>query len=173
VVGASTAAFFPLYFLSQGWANAGLGLSFFGVAFVAMRLLCGHLPDRIGGRNVAALSLVLEACGQFLIWFAPGPYTAFAGAFLTGAGCSMAFPAMGAEVVKRVPAHLRGTPSVDLPHSRTSHMGTPVHLSEHWLITSDIRWPSWSAELPRASAYGWHTLPRFRDAAQGRLLVPP
>jgi MFS family permease len=106
---AALGAFFPLYYLSQGWPNAGLGLSFFGVGFVAVRLICGHLPDRIGGRRVAAVSLVVEACGQFLIWLAPGPYTAFAGAFLTGIGCSMVFPSMGAEVVKRIPAHLRGT----------------------------------------------------------------
>jgi len=106
---AALGAFFPLYFLNQGWSNAGLGLSFFGVGFVAMRLLFGHLPDRIGGMRVAAISLIVEACGQFLIWLAPGPYTAFAGAFLTGIGCSMVFPSMGAEVMKRIPAHLRGT----------------------------------------------------------------
>uniref|UniRef100_UPI0031012BED MFS transporter n=1 Tax=Neorhizobium sp. EC2-8 TaxID=3129230 RepID=UPI0031012BED len=106
---AALGAFFPLYFLSQGWSHAGLGLSFFGVGFVAMRLVCGHLPDRIGGRRVAALSLIVETFGQFLIWLAPGPYTAFAGAFLTGGGCSMVFPSMGTEVVKRIPAHLRGT----------------------------------------------------------------
>ncbi|MCZ7486072.1 MFS transporter [Rhizobium rhizogenes] len=105
---AALGAFFPLYFLSQGWSHAGLGLSFFGVGFVAMRLICGHLPDRIGGRRIAVLSLIVEACGQFLIWLAPGPYAALAGAFLTGIGCSMVFPSMGAEVVKRIPPHLRG-----------------------------------------------------------------
>ena len=106
---AALGAFFSLYFLSRGWPHAGLGLTFFGVGFVLVRLFCGHLPDRIGGTRVAIFSLMLEACGQYLLWLAPGPYAALAGALLTGLGCSMVFPAMGSEVVKRVPAHLRGT----------------------------------------------------------------
>ncbi len=106
---AALGAFFPLYFLSNGWPYAGLGLTFFGTGFVAMRLLCGHLPDRMGGARVAAISLVVEACGQYLIWLAPGPYAALAGALLTGIGCSMVFPSMGSVVVKQVPAQLRGT----------------------------------------------------------------
>lgn len=106
---AALGAFFPLYFLSQGWPQAGLGLTCFGVGFVLVRLFCGHLPDRIGGTRVALISLAIEACGQFLLWLAPGPYTALAGALLTGLGCSMVFPSMGTEVVKRVPPHLRGT----------------------------------------------------------------
>jgi len=102
-------AFFALYFLSRGWPYAGLGLTFFGVGFVLVRLFCGHLPDRIGGTPVAIASLSVEACGQYLLWLAPGPWPALVGAFLTGLGCSMVYPAMGSEVVKQVPAHLRGT----------------------------------------------------------------
>lgn len=102
-------AFFSLYFLSRGWPYAGLGLTCFGLGFVAVRLLCGHLPDRIGGTPVALVSLGVEACGQFLLWQAYTPLMALAGALLTGLGCSMVFPAMGANLVKRVPPHLRGT----------------------------------------------------------------
>lgn len=106
---AALGAFFSLYFFSRGWPHAGLGLTCFGVGFVLVRLFCGHLPDRIGGTPVAIVSLIIEACGQYLLWLAPGPYAALIGALLTGIGCSMVFPAMGSEVVKQVPAHQRGT----------------------------------------------------------------
>ncbi|MBI1205085.1 MAG: MFS transporter [Rhodopseudomonas sp.] len=106
---AALGAFFSLYFISRGWPNASLGLTFFGVGFVLVRLLCGHLPDRIGGTPVAMVSLAVEACGQYLLWLAPGPVPALIGALLTGLGCSMVFPAMGSEAVKQVPPQLRGT----------------------------------------------------------------
>jgi len=106
---AAVGAFSSLYFLSCGWPYAGLGLTFFGCGFVLIRLLCGHLPDRIGGTQVAIASLCVEACGQYLLWLAPGPLPALLGAFMTGLGCSMVFPAMGSEVIKQVPPHLRGT----------------------------------------------------------------
>ncbi|WP_280812802.1 MFS transporter [Variovorax sp. TBS-050B] len=106
---AAIGAFFVLHFRAQGWPHAGLGLTAFGSGFVLVRLACGRLPDRFGGLPVAIGSLAIEALGQLLIWQAAGPASALAGAFLTGLGCSMVFPAMGREVVQRVPPHLRGT----------------------------------------------------------------
>lgn len=106
---AAIGAFFVLYFLDHNWSHAGLGLTAFGSGFVLVRLLFGHLPDRVGGLPVAIGSLAVEAVGQALIWSAPSPIVALVGAFLTGLGCSMVFPAMGREVVHLVEPHLRGT----------------------------------------------------------------
>lgn len=106
---AALGAFVPLYFLAKGWPGAGFGLTCFGVGFVAVRFACGTLPDRFGGVPVALVSLVVEAIGQALLWLAPNPGVAMAGALLTGMGCSMVFPSMGSIAVRRVAPELRGT----------------------------------------------------------------
>ena len=106
---AAIGAFIPLLFLSRGWPHVGLGLTCFGGAFVFVRVLFGHLPDRIGSVPVALVSIAVEAAGQYLLWTANHPGMAFLGAIMTGLGCSLMFPTMGIEVVRRVPPHMRGT----------------------------------------------------------------
>ena len=106
---AAIGAFFVLYFLAHNWSYAGLGLTAFGAGFVVVRVMFGHLPDQVGGLPVAIGSLAIEAVGQMLIWGAASPALALGGAFLTGVGCSLIYPAMGREVVRRVKPHLRGT----------------------------------------------------------------
>jgi MFS family permease len=106
---AAIGAFFALHFMARNWTHAGLGLTAFGTGFVLVRVLGSRLPDRVGGLPVAIGSLAIEAVGQVLIWRAGHPGLALAGAFMTGLGCSMIFPAMGREVVRLVEPHLRGT----------------------------------------------------------------
>jgi MFS family permease len=105
---AAMAAFVALDFAARGWTNAGLALVGFGAGYVAIRLFFAHLPDRFGGARVAAVSLVIEATGQALLWLAPNPVVALLGALVTGAGFSLVFPAMGVETARRVPPDQRG-----------------------------------------------------------------
>lgn len=105
---AAIGAFITLYFRSRGWDFAGLALTFFGGGFVLVRIFFSTLPDKVGGVPVARISLLVQALGQFLLWTAPNGWFALAGCLLSGLGCSMVYPSMGVEVVKRVPAELRG-----------------------------------------------------------------
>jgi MFS family permease len=87
----------------------------FGIGFIFVRVVLGHLPDQIGGYRVALWSLAVEAIGQALIWGAPHELVALGGALVTGLGCALVFPALGVEALKRV-----------LPANRGSAMGAFV-----------------------------------------------
>jgi MFS family permease len=109
------AAFAALDFQSKDWSGAGFVLAGFGTAYIVTRVLFGHLPDRLDGARVALVSLVIETCGQILLWLAPIPTIAFVGAIMTGAGFSLVFPSFGIEAVKLVP-----------PANRSSALGAYV-----------------------------------------------
>ncbi len=98
-----------LYFAARHWGNAGLVMTAFGIGFIFVRIVLGHLPDRMGGYRVAVWSLIVEAIGQTMLWFAPSEGLALAGALVTGLGCALVFPALGVEALKRVPPANRGS----------------------------------------------------------------
>jgi MFS family permease len=105
-------AFASLYFAARGWGHAGLVMTAFGGGFIFVRVMFGHLPDRMGGYRVALWSLGIEAIGQMMIWSASSELVALGGALVTGFGCALVFPALGVEALKRV-----------LPANRGSAMG--------------------------------------------------
>jgi len=102
------ASFVSLYFAERGWAGASFVLTTFGVAYILTRLFFAHLPDKLGGGPVAFVSLVIEACGQLLLWQAGSPSVALIGAALTGLGFSLVFPSFGVLAVKSLPPSQKG-----------------------------------------------------------------
>lgn len=101
-------AFVSLLFSQRGWDGAAWMFTAFGVGFILARVFFAGLPDKLGGARVALVCVLIEAVGQWLIWTGATPAWAYAGALLTGAGYSLAFPAFGVEAVRRVPAASRG-----------------------------------------------------------------
>jgi MFS family permease len=70
-VGLSGLTAFSLYFAARSWGHAGLVMTAFGIGFIFVRVALGSLPDRMSGYRVALWSLVIEATGQAMLWFAP------------------------------------------------------------------------------------------------------
>lgn len=100
--------FVVLLFAQHGWGQAWLALTALSAAFIAGRLLFGHLPDRMGGARIALVCVLIEAAGQAMIWLAPWSTMALLGAALTGFGYSLVYPAFGVEAVRRTPPESRG-----------------------------------------------------------------
>jgi predicted MFS family arabinose efflux permease len=105
---ATLGAFLSLRYSSESWPYAGIALTMFGIAYIAVRLLFGGLPDRLGGYKTGLLSLLAQALGLSTIWLASGPGIALAGACITGIGYSLVFPSFGVEAMRRVTSDSRG-----------------------------------------------------------------
>lgn len=105
---AAITTFVPLLFIERGWNYAWLALTTFSVAFMAARIVWGHLPDRIGGARVAMGCMLIEAIGLIVIWRASDVPIALAGVALSGLGYSLVYPGLGVEAVRGAPPQSRG-----------------------------------------------------------------
>ncbi len=101
--------FTSLYFLENQWSHAGIAISCFGAGYVLVRAFFNTLPDRVGGIQVASISFMIQIVGLLLVWSATNNYLAWIGCALSGIGSSLIFPALGVEVIKRVPSQMHGT----------------------------------------------------------------
>jgi MFS family permease len=99
--------FIALLFAARGWGASWPAFTAFAVCFMLARIVLGHKIDRLGGARVALVSIVIEAAGQAMIWTAPSPAWAVAGAALTGLGYSLVYPGLGVEAVRRAPPQNR------------------------------------------------------------------
>ncbi len=103
------ATFITLYFAAHSWQGAAFTLSLFSVGFICVRLVLGNTITRFGGVPVSLACFIIESLGLLLIWLAPSAWIAGVGAFLTGSGFSLVFPALGVEAVKQVEEQNQGT----------------------------------------------------------------
>src|SRR3954449_8679995 len=101
-------AFGSLLFAERGWSPVWLVFSAFAASLIVARVLCGHLPDKLGGARVALVCALVEAAGLALIGLAPGRALAAVGAALAGVGYSLLYPGLGVEAVRRAPPESRG-----------------------------------------------------------------
>jgi MFS family permease len=104
----SIATFITLFYAARHWPNAALSLTLFGTMFIGARLLFANTIQAYGGFRVAIVSFSLECAGLLMLWVAPVPHVALAGAALTGFGFALVFPALGVEAVGLVPPASRG-----------------------------------------------------------------
>jgi predicted MFS family arabinose efflux permease len=104
----SIATFITLFYAARHWPNAALSLTVFGTLFIGARLLFANTIKTYGGFRVAIASFSLECVGLLMLWLAPEPHFALAGAALTGFGFALVFPALGVEAVGLVPPASRG-----------------------------------------------------------------
>lgn len=102
------ATFVTLFFADQQWNNAALAMTTFGFSFVGTRLLFANAIRNHGGYKVAMISSCVETIGLAMLWLAPSPAIAIAGASLSGFGLSLVFPALAVEAVRDVATHMRG-----------------------------------------------------------------
>ncbi|WP_341313125.1 MFS transporter [Paraburkholderia sp. IMGN_8] len=104
----SIATFITLFYAAKHWPNAALSLTVFGTLFIGSRLLFANTIKTYGGFRVAIVSFSFECVGLLMLWLAPEPHFALAGAALTGFGFALVFPALGVEAVGLVPPASRG-----------------------------------------------------------------
>ncbi|WP_380181178.1 MFS transporter [Kalamiella sp. sgz302252] len=103
------ATFITLYFASHSWSGAAFSLSLFSLGFVAMRLIFSSFISRFGGLRVSLFSFAVECIGLLTIWQAQSPLMADIGAFLTGSGFSLIFPALGVAAIRQVAPQNQGS----------------------------------------------------------------
>lgn len=74
-----------------------------------MRLLFNNSITRYGAIRVSLVSFTVECAGLMLIWQASSIWMVDLGAFLTGSGFSLIFPALGVEAIRKVQPQNQGS----------------------------------------------------------------
>lgn len=105
---AALAAFVSLHMLARGVPNGIAAFDAFGFTYIGVRLFIGNVPDRLGPRQVAFWSAIVEAVGLIIVALAANLATAIIGGLVIGAGLSLLFPSLALIVINGAPDSQRG-----------------------------------------------------------------
>jgi len=105
---AALASFAVLHLTSRGIENAIFAFNAYGVAYVGIRLLAGHWPDKYGPYRVAFWSVLLEGFGLLLVALAPNLAAGIVGCFVVGCGLSLFYPSLALIVINRTEKSQQG-----------------------------------------------------------------
>jgi MFS family permease len=105
---AALAAFVSLHMLAHGVSDGIAGFDAFGFTYIGVRLFIGNIPDRLGPRQVAFWSAIVEAAGLVVVALATNLVTVIIGGLVIGAGLSLLFPSLAILVINRAPESQRG-----------------------------------------------------------------
>jgi MFS family permease len=91
------------------WVPNGIAaFDAFGFTYIGVRLFIGNVPDRLGPRQVAFWSAIVEAAGLVIVALAANLATVIIGGLVIGAGLSLLFPSLALIVINRAPESQRG-----------------------------------------------------------------
>lgn len=106
---AGFSAFLPLYARSIGMDGSGLVYFVYSSVIAVIRLLGSRIPDMLGPKLSATMSLAGSSAGLATIAAWREPTGLFTGAILFALGQSLAFPALLTIAVRGAPASERGS----------------------------------------------------------------
>jgi MFS family permease len=95
-------ALLVLFLGTSGIGGEGLGLVVFSLAFLATRTLGSPVVDRVGGRRVAVIVVLVEAAGLALLAAATVEGIALLAVVVTGVGLGTIYPATSKLVLSAV-----------------------------------------------------------------------
>ncbi|MGH9116641.1 MAG: MFS transporter [Acidimicrobiales bacterium] len=104
---AAFAAFLPLYVDQVGLATSGTVFAVYSVLVLAVRILGGRLPDRLGPIRASTIALVLQAVGFVVLAAVPSVAGLYAGTVVYALGVALHFPSLMRLVVDAAPERER------------------------------------------------------------------
>jgi MFS family permease len=93
---------------TRGVANGIAAFNAFGFTYIGVRLFIGNVPDRLGPRQVALCSALIEAVGLVIVALAHSLVVVIIGGLVIGAGLSLLFPSLALLVINRTDKSQQG-----------------------------------------------------------------